>query len=148
MKKIVSATLLFAALGTVAALADAHSDRQAVMRANGGAQRALAPLVAAYDAAAVKVQGQILVDNAAKIKTLYAAGTDMNDPQANPVIWTDMAGFSAANAKFATDAAAVAAAADGPSLQAALTAVNADCGGCHRTYRVNPPRPPAPPAAQ
>jgi cytochrome c556 len=146
MKKIASTTLLFAVLGTAAAFADAHGDRQAVMRANGGAQRALAPLVAAYDAAAVKAQGQILVDNAAKIKAAFAPGTDQADPGASPAIWTDAAGFNAAADKFAIDAAAVMAATDGPSLQAALTAVNGDCGGCHRSYRIQAPRPAAPPA--
>jgi len=148
MKKIATTTLLFAVLGTVAAFAAAHDDRVAVMRANGAAAGALRPLVANFDAAAVKTQGQILVDNAAKTKALFAAGTDQADPGASPAIWTDAAGFNAAADKFATDAAAVSAATDGPSLQAALTAVNGDCGGCHRTYRVQAPRPPAPPAAQ
>lgn len=148
MKKILSTTVLFAVLGTAAAFADAHSDREAVMRANGAATGKLRPLVAAFDAAAVKEQGAILVANAAKIKTLYAAGTDQNDPDALPAIWTDAAGFNAAADKFATDAAAVAAATDGPSLQTALTALNGDCGGCHRTYRKPPAPRPAPPAAQ
>jgi len=148
MKKILSTSLLFAVLGTAAAFADAHSDREAVMRANGGAVRALNGAVANFDAAVVKAQGQVLVDNAAKIKTLYAPGTDQNDPDALPAIWTDAAGFSAAADKFAADAAKVGAATDGPSLQAAIAAVNADCGGCHRAFRKPPAPRPAPPAAQ
>jgi cytochrome c556 len=44
--------LLLAVLGTGVALADAHSDREAVMKANGGAVRALNGLVANFDAAA------------------------------------------------------------------------------------------------
>jgi len=140
--------LLFAALGTVAAFAAAHDDRVAVMRANGGATRALNGAVANFDAAVVKAQGQVLVDNAAKIKAAFAPGTDQNDPGAAPAIWTDAAGFNAAADKFAADAAKVLAATDGPSLQAALTAVNGDCGGCHRTYRIQAPRPAAPPPAQ
>jgi cytochrome c556 len=145
MKKIASTTLLLALLGTAAAYAAAHDDRVAVMRSNGAATGALRPMVAAFDATVVKTQGQILVDNAAKTKALFAAGTDQMDPGASPAIWTDAAGFTAAADKFATDAAAVAAATDGPSLQAALMAVNGDCGGCHRTYRVQAPRPAAPP---
>jgi len=141
MKKIASTTLLFALLGTAAAFAAAHDDRVAVMRANGAAAGALRPLVANFDAAAAKTQGQILVDNAAKIKAAFAPGTDTNDPGAAPAIWTDQAGFNAAADKFAADAAKIGAATDGPSLQAALMAVNGDCGGCHRTYRVTPPRP-------
>jgi len=142
MKKIASTTLLFALLGTAAAFAAAHDDRVAVMRANGAAAGALRPLVANFDAAAAKTQGQILVDNAAKIKAAFAPGTDTNDPGALPAVWSDSAGFNAAADKFAADAAKIGAATDGPSLQAALMAVNGDCGGCHRTYRAPPaPRP-------
>jgi cytochrome c556 len=140
MKKIASTTLLLAVLGTGTALADAHADREAVMKANGAAVRALNGLVANFDAAAAKTQGQILVDNAAKIKAAFAPGTDQNDPGALPVVWTDAAGFAAAADKFGADAQTVLAATDGPSLKTALTAVNADCGGCHRVYRT--PRPP------
>jgi cytochrome c556 len=143
MKKIASTTLLFALLGTAAAFAAAHDDRAAVMRANGAATGALRPLVANFDAAAVKTQGQILVDNAGKIKAAFAPGTDQADPGALPAVWSDAAGFNAAADKFAADAAKIGAATDGPSLQAALMAVNGDCGGCHRTYRAPPPPRPA-----
>ncbi|MBV9548333.1 MAG: hypothetical protein JO256_01510, partial [Alphaproteobacteria bacterium] len=60
MKKIASTSLLFALLGTAAAFAAAHDDRVAVMRANNGAMMALRPLVANFDAAAAKTQGQVL----------------------------------------------------------------------------------------
>lgn len=141
MKKIASTTLLFALLGTAAAFAAAHDDRVAIMRANNGAVMALRPLVANFDAAAAKTQSQVLVGNAGKIKAAFAAGTDTNDPGAAPAIWTDAAGFNAAADKFGADAAAIGAATDGPSLQAAVMALQGDCGGCHRTYRVTPPRP-------
>ncbi|MBV9549727.1 MAG: cytochrome c, partial [Alphaproteobacteria bacterium] len=65
------------------------------------------------------------------------------DPGVLPVIWTDASGFNAAADKFAADAAKIGAATDGPSLQAAMTAVQGDCGGCHRTYRAPPPPRPA-----
>jgi len=143
MKKIASTSLLFALLGTAAAFAAAHDDRVAVMRANNGAMMALRPLVANFDAAAAKTQGQVLVDNAAKIKAAFAPGTDQADPGVLPVIWTDASGFNAAADKFAADAAKIGAATDGPSLQAAMTAVQGDCGGCHRTYRAPPPPRPA-----
>lgn len=146
MKRIASTTLLLAVLGTGAALADAHSDREAVMRANGGAVRTLNGLVANFDVAAVKTQGQVLVDSAAKIKAAFAPGTDQNDPGALPAVWTDSAGFAAAADKFGADAQKVLAATDGPSLQTALAAVNADCGGCHRSYRTPPAPRQAPPA--
>lgn len=141
MKNVASAAFVFVLLGTAAAYAAAHDDRVAVMQANGRASGALRPLVAAFDAAAVKAQGQILVDNGHKIMALFAAGTDQADPGAAPAIWTDAAGFQAAANKFVTDATAVMNAADGPALQVALTTLQGDCGGCHRTYRIQAPRP-------
>ncbi|MBV9548332.1 MAG: cytochrome c [Alphaproteobacteria bacterium] len=158
MRKIASITLTMALLGTVAAFGQASADKQAreaLMRANNTAMRALMPLTTAFDAAAVKAQGQILVDNGTKMVAQYAAGTDQADTGVTPAVWTDAAGFKAAADKFTADAAKVGAATDGPSLQVALTAVNADCGGCHRTYRAAPagrgargPAPAAPPPAQ
>lgn len=146
MKKLVSATLVLALLGTAAALAQAPEmsqakrDREALMRSNNGAMRALMPLVANFDAAAAKAQGQILVDNGGKIPAQYAPGTDQADTGVQPAVWTDQAGFTAAAAKFTADAAMIGAATDGPSLQAAIQAVNADCGACHRTYRLQAAR--------
>jgi len=160
MKKVVSATLVLALLGSVAALAQAPQmsqakrDREALMRANNNAMRALMPLVAAFDATAAKAPGQILVDNGGKIAAQYAPGTDQNDSGVQPVTWTDAAGFKAAADKFTADAALIGAATDGPGLQAAIQAVNADCNGCHRTYRLQAARggrggpPPAPAPAQ
>src|SRR3954462_11095942 len=93
MKKVASAAFVFALLGTAAAFAAAHDDRVAMMRANNGAVMGPRPLDAAYDAAAVKAQGQILVDNGHKVMAAFAAGTEQNDPGAAPSIWTDAAGF-------------------------------------------------------
>jgi cytochrome c556 len=142
MKKVASAAFVFALLGTAAAYADAHDDRVAVMRSNAGAAKTLGGLVTNFDAAAVKAQGQILVDNGHKIMALFAAGTDQADPGAAPAIWTDAAGFQAIANKFVTDATAVMNAADGPALKAALTTLQGNCGACHKTYRIQaPPRP-------
>ncbi|HEX2759866.1 MAG TPA: cytochrome c [Rhizomicrobium sp.] len=156
MKKIIPAALALAALGTVALAqpSPAKQEREALMRSNNGAMRALMPLVGAFDAAAAKAQSQILVDNGRKMPAQYAPGTDQNDNEVQPVTWTDAAGFKAAADKFTADAALIGTATDGPSLQAAIQAVNADCGGCHRTYRLQAPGrgrggpPPGPPPAQ
>jgi len=159
MKKAIIGTLVLALVGPVAlaqapAQSPAKQEREALMRANNGAMRALMPLVANFDAAAAKAQGQILVENGGKIAVQYSAGTDQNDSGVQPVAWTDAAGFKAAADKFTADAAMIGTATDGPGLQAAIQAVNADCNGCHRTYRAQPTGrgrggpPPAAPAAQ
>lgn len=135
MKKIAAAILF--AVGLTAAWADAHEDREGLMKSNGGALKALsaAGSAATFDAATAKAPAQTLIDNAAKIPTLYAPGSETGDPEALPVIWTDQAGFKAAAAKLGTDAAALQAATDQAGFASALKTVQGDCGGCHKVYR-------------
>ena len=131
---------LAAALGVTGALADAHSDRQALMRANNAAITDIdTQVVGILNTGIVKAQAQVLIDNGAKIATLFASGTDQNDPSALPVIWTDAAGFKAANDKFIADAKTFLTAPDRIAMAHALVTVQADCGACHRTYRIAPP---------
>ena len=147
MKKTVI-TAIFAVLGAAAAIADTHEDREAVMKANGGALRALgeAGKAATFDPAAVKAPAQTLIDNAAKIPGLFAPGTENVDAAALPAIWTDQAGFKASAAKLGTDAKALQAATDGATFAAALKTVQGDCGACHTAYRAKPaPKPMAMP---
>jgi cytochrome c556 len=121
-------------------LADAHGDRQAVMRANSAAINAIDALViGALFPDKVKAQAQILIDNGARITTLFGPGTDQNDPGALPVIWTDQVGFKAADEKFIADARAFLGTDDRVDFARALKAVQADCAACHRTYRLMPP---------
>ncbi len=139
--KTLATSLLLACCAT-ASFADAHSDRQALMRANNAAITAVDGLVTgALKPAEVKTQGQILIDNGARITALFAAGTDQNDPGVKPVLWTDAAGFAAANDKFIADARTVLIAPDRIALAHALVTVQADCAACHRVYRVMPAAP-------
>ena len=145
MKKTI-AVALFAAVGLTAAIADTKGDREALMKSNGGALKALgeAGKAATFDPAAAKAPSQTLIDNAAKIPGLFAPGTDTTDPAALPVIWTDQAGFKAAAAKLGTDAAALQAATDAAGFATALKTVQGDCAACHNTYRAKPAPKPAP----
>lgn len=140
--KTAIAVVIFAALGVVAAVADTHEDREALMKANGGALKALSAVAAAptFDAAAAKAPAQTLIDNAAKTPSLFAPGTENADTGASPAIWTDQAGFKAAAAKLGTDATALQAATDQASFAAALKTVQGDCGGCHKAYRAPKPQ--------
>jgi cytochrome c556 len=125
--------------GAKPARADAHGDRQAVMRANGAAISAIdAQVIGILNPATVKAQAQILIDNGARITTLFGPGTDQNDPGAQPVLWTDAVGFKAANDKFIADAKTFLAAPDRIAFAHALVTVQADCAACHKTYRVMP----------
>ncbi|MBX3499490.1 MAG: cytochrome c [Alphaproteobacteria bacterium] len=83
--------------------------------------------------------------HAAKIKELtvahtklYPKGSDKGDTKALPVIWTDWAGFEAANTASANAADAMAAAAGSGSIEALTAAFGATgktCGACHEKYR-------------
>src|SRR4051812_24319404 len=91
-------------LGSTVAIADAHSERQAVMQANNKALQAIDTIVIGIlNRDKIKDQVKILVDNGAKIATLFGPGTDQTDPAVKPEIWTDAAGFKAADDKFIAD---------------------------------------------
>jgi len=91
----------------------------------------------------VRDQANILIANGAKIGVLFAPGTDQADPGAKPEIWTDAAGFKAADDKFINDAKVFLTAPNRIAFATALLAVQADCTACHQAYRITP----TPPAA-
>jgi len=144
MKKFAAAAAAMLMVLGGTAFAQTHADREALMKANGQIVGSIRPLVGAFDAAVLKTQSQALVDNATKIKAAFGHNSDKNDPAASPAIWTDAAGFAAAADKFIADSHAVMAATDGPSLQAALTMLQGNCGGCHKQFRVQAAPRPAP----
>lgn len=140
MKKIVTAALVLAALGS-AALAGPIEDRQALMKQMAATAKdasGFARGATPWDAAAVKAKMQTLADDSTKLPSLFPAGSDKGDTKttAAPAIWSDAAGFKAAATKLATDAKAAGAAADATAFAAAFKMVQADCGACHQTYRV------------
>lgn len=85
------------------------------------------------------------VEQAAKLKTLEAsfvklfpAGSDKGETKALPAIWTDMAGFQAANkaADVAYDKLAAAAGSGNlEALTAAFGETGKACGACHDKFR-------------
>jgi cytochrome c556 len=144
MKKFIVSATAFALLGGAAAFADAHGDRQALMRANNAATTAIdGIIIGVLRPEAIKVQAQILIDNGGKIPALFAPDTDHNDPAILPALWSDQAGFKAANDKFVTDAKVLLTpSTDRLALVKALQLVQADCAACHKAYRVAPPAAP------
>jgi len=141
MKKFALAALAFATIGATAAFAGPIEDRQAIMKAMAAASKDAntAAKATPFDAAAAKGAMQKLSDDATKFVTLFPKGTEAGGAVktgAGPAIWTDAAGFKAAGAKLAADAKAAGAATDAAAFTAAFKTVQADCGGCHKTYRV------------
>lgn len=152
MKKIAIGTVILAALGAAAAIAQAPApaaapappapptERQALMRAQQQAQQAFnAIVIGVIDEAALKAHSQTLLDNARKLPALFAPGTEQNDPRAKPEIWTDQAGFKAANDRFiAAVQKAQGAIPDRIAMAEAMVEVGAGCSSCHQAYRVMP----------
>lgn len=143
MRKTLTMLAVLSTLTPALALADAVSDRKALMKEIGGATKTLGAMVngGAYDKAAAVAAAQKIVDAAAKVGGLFPKGTAMGEvaeTEALMKIWEDPAGFKAANDALAKTAAAVLAAAntgDVLSLTDPFGAMTKTCGGCHGTYR-------------
>jgi cytochrome c556 len=142
MKKIVIA-LALAVVGATAAFAGPIEDRQAIMKSMAGPMKdatALSRGTTPYTPAAAKAAMDQLAEHGEKFITLFPKGTEAGGAVktgAAPAIWSDAAGFKAAGLKFVSDAKAAGGAADQAAFTAALRNVQADCGGCHKTYRVS-----------
>ena len=72
------------------------------------------------------------------LPALFPAGSDKGDTKALPTIWTDMAGFKAANKAEGDAITALQAAAgtgDLAKVGEAFGNVGKACGGCHEKFR-------------
>jgi cytochrome c556 len=120
------------------AQADLVKERQENPKQAAAAMRAIKAVVDA------KGPTSGAVEHAAKLKTLevafvklFPAGSD-KDTKALPVVWTDWAGFQAANknAEAAFDKLATAAGSgDQPALATAFADAAKACGACHDKFR-------------
>lgn len=143
MKKFAFAVLALATIGATAAFAGPIEDRQAIMKGFAAPLKeatALSRGTTPYTPAAAKSAMDQLAAGGTKFVTLFPKGTEAGGAVktgALPAIWSDSAGFQAAATKFVTDTRAAGAAADQAGFAAALRTVQADCGGCHKTYRAS-----------
>ena len=128
-------------LATAALAASPIADREALMKANGAATKPLAAMLKGekpFNLDEVKKSLAVYVEGADRFVTLFPAGTEKGEQtEASPKIWSDMAGFKAANNKFKTDVvAAQASIKDEASFKAIMPAVLKNCGSCHESYRL------------
>jgi cytochrome c556 len=120
------------------AQADIVKQRQENRKATGPLMKQIKETIDA------KGDAKVIVANAAKLKELevafvkmFPAGSD-KDSKALPTVWSDSAGFAAADAAANTayDKLAVAAGSgDMAATAAAFGDVGKACGGCHTKYR-------------
>jgi cytochrome c556 len=126
---------------TGAQAADPIAERQALMKENGAAAKAIFQMVqgkAPYDAAAAQAAFEKIAADMKVFPTLFPAGSDQGKTTAAPAIWTDKAGFDAIAAKLGADAAAgAAAAANGlDAIKEPAAALGSNCQSCHEKFRV------------
>jgi cytochrome c556 len=138
--RAVPVAALITGLGAAAAFAGPIEERQALMREDGKAGQELFKMFkgeAAYDAATVKRDGDLIVKNLEKLATLFPPGSDAGPPEtyAKAEIWTDPEGFKAAGDAAYKAAKAVADSTDEASFKAAVPALGESCGGCHKKFR-------------
>ena len=132
------AAVLIGAGASIAADDPIHA-RQALMKANGKATKAVIPILkgaAPFNLETVQVALKTYIDAADKGPALFPAGSDKGKTHALAAIWANKADFDAHFAKLGTDSkAALAAIKDEASFKANFPAVLKDCGACHQTYR-------------
>lgn len=156
MKKFTAMSVIaLAVLGTAAAIAQAPAPapaaatppappppptpRQAVMQSNRTTSAAYSEMaIGVVNPTLLRQQAQTLIDNGAKIAALFAASTSGEaDPRAKPEIWTDAAGFKAANDKYIAAARVVLTAVpDRIKMTEAMRDLQETCTGCHTAYRI------------
>jgi cytochrome c556 len=141
MRKRLATAAALVAFTTTVAFAGPIEDRQAIMKGVAGATKTAVGMAKGetpYDDAKAKQVFQVYIDAAAKMPTLFPAGTETGaDTTASPKIWDDMTTFKAGFAKFGADAeAAMTTAVDQASFGKALGGVTKNCGTCHETFRI------------
>lgn len=149
MKKlsfVLAATALCAPLWVSSAQAqfakpeDAIKYRQSAFTMLGNHMGRLQPVLkgqVAFDAAAVKANVAVIQTLSTLPWTAFAAGTQASS-SAKPEIWSDAAGFKAAQQKFEAAVVQLSASADSGDLNKLRSAagdVGASCKACHDSYR-------------
>lgn len=141
MKKL-AVLLSLVVLGSGAAYADPHEDREALMKSFGRSLGPVFPIAKEekpFDAATVQAALAAFNDQAQKldVATLFPEGSASK--RTSPKIWENMADFQARADKLKADAAAAAAApaADLAAFKTQFGGLMDNCNACHEAYRLS-----------
>lgn len=121
---------------------DAVKYRKAALTLMGSHMGRMQPVIkgqAPYDAAAIKANVAVLSTLSTLPWAGFTADSKSVNSEAKPEIWSDAAGFKAAQDKFNQAMTKLTAAADSGDLdkvRAAYGDVGASCKACHDSYRV------------
>jgi cytochrome c556 len=123
-----------------AALADALSDRQAILKGWGDDTRPVVGMLkgeAPFDIAKVKAALAGYAKGAGELKGLFPDNSRTGKTEASPRIWDEKARFEAIFDKLALDATAASAAiTDEASFKANYGKVLGNCKACHDDFRI------------
>jgi cytochrome c556 len=121
------------------------TQRQEAMKGLGGHMKAIGESIqsGSPDESLIAEHAGEIGKTASTIPSLFPEGTSLDDVDgkvgAKPAIWEDWAGFETAANNLGTEAAALAAAADGgdaAAIEAAFKSLGENgCGGCHTKFR-------------
>lgn len=121
------------------AIAAAQQERIERFKASGASVKAMyQEYLPAQDYQAIKAEAAVLVRWAGDIPAAFPFGSDSDDDEARPEIWSDFEGFKQAAKSFETAALALQSATDQNDIdmvKKALDNVGASCKACHRKYR-------------
>jgi cytochrome c556 len=126
----------------VIAQSKAIAERRDIMKGVGAAAKSGAAMARGstpYDNAKAVEVFVVYANAAAKMPGLFPDDSKTGgETTASPKIWSDMAGFKAAMAKFEADSkASQASVKDIDSFKAAFGAAGKQCGSCHEVFRVS-----------
>lgn len=111
--------------------------RQALMKSNSAATKAIKGAVEAKDYATIEAKAKDLMGNADKIADLFPKGSTKGKTKATEAIWEkwDEFGKNPGKLKKAASELADAAKAKDSGIGVKVKAVSDVCGGCHKAFR-------------
>ncbi|HJX10408.1 MAG TPA: cytochrome c [Candidatus Binatia bacterium] len=137
-KNLLGGVALFAALLFSTQVFAQVDKRQALMKDQSAASKAIKGAVEAKDFATIEAKAKDLMGSSEKIVGAFPKGSDKGKTKATAAIWDKSDDFGKAAKslnKAAGELAAAAKAKDEAAVTAKVKGVSNACGGCHKAFR-------------